>query len=96
MNTVKDPVCGMMISVGEGLSVVYLGQEFRFCSDLCKRTFLATPERYAAGPTGTAPSVADVTRRIAYFSMEVAVDSGIGCQKHDTICAQYLNQYFPE
>ncbi len=77
MNTVKDPVCGMMISVGEGLSVVYLGQEFRFCSDLCKRTFLATPERYAAGPTGTAPSVADVTRRIAYFSMEVAVDSGM-------------------
>lgn len=77
MNTVKDPVCGMMIEFGEGLSVVYQGQEFRFCSDLCKRTFLATPERYAAGLTGLAPGVTDVTRRIAYFSMEVAVDPGM-------------------
>lgn len=77
MSTVKDPVCGMMIPVGEGLSVVYQGQEFRFCSDLCKRTFLATPERYAAEPAGAAPGVADVARRIAYFSMEVAVDPGM-------------------
>jgi glycogen phosphorylase len=77
MNTVKDPVCGMMIPVGEGLSVVYQGHEFRFCSDLCKRTFLATPERYAAEPVGAAPGVADVARRIAYFSMEVAVDPGM-------------------
>jgi starch phosphorylase len=77
MNTVKDPVCGMMIPVGEGLSVVYQGQEFRFCSDLCKRTFLATPERYAAEPAGAVTGVADVTRRIAYFSMEVAVDPGM-------------------
>ncbi len=77
MSTMKDPVCGMMIPVGEGLSVVYQGQEFRFCSDLCKRTFLATPERYAAEPAGAAPGVADVARRIAYFSMEVAVDPGM-------------------
>ncbi len=77
MNTVKDPVCGMMVPVGEELSVVYQGQEFQFCSDLCKRTFLATPERYVARPAGTAPSVADVTRRIAYFSMEVAADGGM-------------------
>lgn len=77
MNTVKDPVCGMMLPAGEGLSVVYQGQEFRFCSDLCKRTFLATPERYTAELAGAPLSVADVTRRIAYFSMEVAVDPGI-------------------
>ena len=77
MNTVKDPVCGMMIPVGEGLSVVYQGQEFRFCSDLCKRTFLATPERYATGSTGLAPGALGVTRRIAYLSMEVAADGGM-------------------
>lgn len=77
MNTVKDPVCGMMIPAGEGLSVVYQGQEFRFCSDLCKRTFLAKPERYATGSAGAAPGVADVARRIAYFSMEVAADGGM-------------------
>ena len=77
MNSVKDPVCGMMLPLGEGLSVVYQGQEFRFCSDLCKRTFLATPERYATGSTGSAPGAPGVPRRIAYFSMEVAVDQGM-------------------
>lgn len=77
MDTVKDPVCGMMLPAGEGLSVVSQGQEFRFCSDLCKRTFLATPERYATGSAGAATGVAAVARRIAYFSMEVAVDQGI-------------------
>lgn len=77
MKTVKDPVCGMMLPAGEGLSVVSQGQEFRFCSDLCKRTFLATPERYATGSAGAAPGVTDVARRIAYFSMEVAVNQGI-------------------
>ncbi|HRC44884.1 MAG: alpha-glucan family phosphorylase [Nitrospira sp.] len=77
MSTIKDPVCGMMVPVGEGLSVVYQGQEFRFCSDLCKRTFLATPERYATGSTGLAPGTLGVTRRIAYFSMEVAADPGM-------------------
>lgn len=50
MNTVRDPVCGMMIPADGGLLVLYEGQEFRFCSDLCKRTFVATPERYANGP----------------------------------------------
>ncbi|TKS61200.1 MAG: alpha-glucan phosphorylase [Nitrospira sp.] len=72
-----DPVCGMMIPVGEGLSVVYQGREIRFCSDLCKRTFLATPERYAAIPAGAAQGVVDVARRIAYFSIEVAMDPGM-------------------
>jgi len=77
MNTVKDPICGMMVPAGQGLSVVYEGQEFRFCSDLCRRTFLATPERYATGSAGLAPGASDVTRRIAYFSMEVAADPGM-------------------
>jgi len=92
MNTVKDPVCGMMIPVGEGLWLVYQGQEFQFCSDLCKRSFLATPERYATGSTGLAPGATDVARRIAYFSMEVALDSrvptysgGLGVLAGDTL-----------
>jgi starch phosphorylase len=77
MNTVKDPVCGMMIPAGTGLSIVHQGQEFWFCSALCQRTFLVTPERYATGLVGAATGVADVTRRIAYFSMEVAADGGM-------------------
>ena len=92
MNTVKDPVCGMMVPVGEGLSAVHQGHEFRFCSDLCKRTFLATPEKYASGLAELAPSAPAVTRRIAYFSMEVAADSrmpsysgGLGVLAGDTL-----------
>ncbi|MDI3467875.1 MAG: Glycogen phosphorylase [Nitrospira sp.] len=77
MSTVKDPVCGMMVPVGEGLSVVYQGQEFWFCSDLCKRTFQATPEKYASGLAELALGAPAITRRIAYFSMEVAVDPGM-------------------
>lgn len=77
MNTVKDPVCGMMIPVREGHFAVYQGQELIFCSDLCKRTFLATPERYVTELAGAVLGVADVARRIAYFSMEVAADEGM-------------------
>ncbi|MBY0249608.1 MAG: alpha-glucan family phosphorylase [Nitrospiraceae bacterium] len=76
MNSVKDPVCGMMLPLGEGLSVVYQGQEFRFCSDLCKRTFLATPERYAGLAQVPGSGDHEPSRRIAYFSMEIAVESG--------------------
>ncbi len=92
MSTVKDPVCGMMVSVGGGLSVVHQGREFRFCSDLCKRTFLAAPEKYASGLAESAPGAPVVTRRIAYFSMEVAADSrmptysgGLGLLAGDTL-----------
>ncbi len=92
MTTVKDPVCGMMISVREGLVVVYHGRELRFCSDLCRQTFLATPERYTIGSEESASGATDATRRIAYFSMEVAVDprmptysGGLGVLAGDTL-----------
>ena len=82
----------MMVPVGEGLSVVHQGHEFRFCSDLCKRSFLATSEKYASGLAELAPGAPVVTRRIAYFSMEVAVDSrmptysgGLGVLAGDTL-----------
>lgn len=67
----------MMIPIGEGLSVVYDGQEFRFCSDLCERAFQATPERCAARAMGFVPGTTAGTRRVAYFSMGVAVDGGM-------------------
>ena len=77
MNTVTDPVCGMMVPAADGLSVVHQGRDFRFCSELCKRTFLATPDKYASGLADLAPGTPAVTRRIAYLSMEVAADGGM-------------------
>ncbi len=91
MNTVKDPVCGMMVPVGQGFSASYQERSFTFCSELCKRTFLADPEKYAGTRTGVAEQ-AGVTRRIAYFSMEVGVESamptysgGLGVLAGDTL-----------
>lgn len=48
MEMMKDPVCGMMVHIGSGSSASHQGLVFWFCSDLCKRTFLAAPEQYAA------------------------------------------------
>ncbi|WP_337288416.1 YHS domain-containing protein, partial [Candidatus Methylomirabilis sp.] len=91
-NAIRDPVCGMSVSAEEGLVTFYQGQAFYFCSDFCKQTFLADPEKYlGAVPTPT-PGEVDATRRIAYFSMEVAVDprmptysGGLGVLAGDTL-----------
>lgn len=71
-----DPVCGMRLPNDAGIAITHLGRRFGFCSDYCRDSFLATPERYA---TATEPSAepAEVPRRVAYFSMEVAVDPGM-------------------
>lgn len=88
----KDPVCGMMVPTDSKLAVVYQEHEFRFCSELCKQTFVATPERYGAVRIRTKSGVDETARRIAYFSMEVAVDSamptysgGLGVLAGDTL-----------
>ena len=40
----RDPVCGM--TVGEGALQVDAYPEYRFCSEHCRQSFLADPERY--------------------------------------------------
>lgn len=92
MSTVKDPVCGMTVHPGQGISITYQGQLVLFCSELCKRTFLAEPDRYLRAAAGVLPGIQDVTRRIAYFSMEAAVDArmptysgGLGVLAGDTL-----------
>lgn len=69
----RDPVCGMPVRPDDALVLRHEEREFHFCSQLCMRAFLSAPETYGARPLGAEPSEAD--RRIAYFSMEVAVDS---------------------
>ncbi|MEO8550752.1 MAG: heavy metal-binding domain-containing protein, partial [Kofleriaceae bacterium] len=53
--TVKDPVCGMNVTVGlaKGGSVTHGGHEYSFCSPKCREKFLADPAKYlgvAAAP----------------------------------------------
>ena len=91
MTIVKDPVCGMMVPANGGLVVLHKGHPFRFCSELCKAAFLKAPEKYSSGPLNGAPH-SHGTRRIAYFSMEVALASemptysgGLGVLAGDTL-----------
>lgn len=91
-NVAKDLVCGMAARVEEGFVVFHQGEAYAFCSDLCKQTFLADPEKYGEGYPVRAPGEADTTRRIAYFSMGVAVDprmptysGGLGVLAGDTL-----------
>ena len=85
-----DPVCGMPVTVGNALFADYLGRRFLFCSAFCRDTFLVSPQSYVA-PAIT-PEKAIVHRRIAYFSMEVAIDvemptysGGLGVLAGDTL-----------
>ncbi len=88
---VKDPVCGMMVHPREDLAVEDRGQRVDFCSELCRRTFLAEPAKFVRAAATSEPSPAGA-RRIAYFSMEAGVDStmptysgGLGVLAGDTL-----------
>lgn len=91
MNRFKDPVCGMLVSETTQFRIVRDGQPFYFCSDLCCRLFRHDPGWYT-GRTGGMPPGGFDGRRIAYFSMEVAVDErmptysgGLGVLAGDTL-----------
>jgi starch phosphorylase len=90
--TLKDPVCGMTVHPDKDLSVSHNGAQWYFCSDFCKRAFLAEPEKYAGSAGSQHPPGDEVIRRIAYFSMEVGIDSamatysgGLGILAGDTL-----------
>ena len=47
MSQVKDPVCGRMVAISAAAGrVTYESRELYFCSDNCRRTFEADPERF--------------------------------------------------
>ena len=54
--TVRDPVCGMVISDGVGHSTTYHGRTLGFCSEDCQKRFLAEPERYLPKANSGFPS----------------------------------------
>ncbi len=77
MSTVqKDPVCGMVVAPNSDLSFTYEGQTIRFCSEYCQERFRKHPKRYLAAVVH-ADEDANEARRIAYFTMEVALDPDI-------------------
>ncbi|GJL53060.1 MAG: alpha-glucan phosphorylase [Nitrospirales bacterium] len=92
MNMVKDPVCGMMVDGEKSLSTVYQGEAWYFCSELCQHAFLENPDSIVGSSGSYITDSGTTSRRIAYFSMEVGVDSdmpiysgGLGILAGDTL-----------
>ena len=79
MNDVKrDPICGMVVDPAKALIHVHRGQPTYFCSTYCRDAFLAKPDCYATQAAARDARSADPTsRRIAYFSMEIAAISAM-------------------
>jgi YHS domain-containing protein len=47
MSQARDPVCGRMVEISATTGcITYESQELYFCSDECRRTFEADPERF--------------------------------------------------
>lgn len=91
-SVVKDPVCGMIVIPGQGLTFSHEGQTFYFCSEFCRSKFQARPQHYAFGIVRQSYDDAKEARRIGYFSMEVAIDAripsysgGLGVLAGDTL-----------
>jgi starch phosphorylase len=76
-NSHKDPVCGMTVLPERGLRASYRDRTVYFCSEYCRDKFLERPESYFAELIVSGYDKAKEHRRIAYFSMEVAVASSI-------------------
>ncbi len=89
-----DPVCGMKVSEGTGLSSEYEGTRYYFCSPFCKDSFEKNPQRFIELLIKKAFWEAESKIKIAYFSMEIGVDSqiptysgGLGILAGDTLKA---------
>jgi RND family efflux transporter MFP subunit len=55
----QDSVCGMNIKASEiAVQETYKGKVFSFCSESCRKKFLADPEKYAGGKSNVA-AIAD-------------------------------------
>ena len=75
--TTTDPVCGMPVTESGGVTLQLGATLLGFCSDFCKREFERSPVAYGAEPAEERHPVELSQRRIAYFSMEIALESAI-------------------
>ena len=73
-NSVHDPVCEMPVDPASGRSASHQERTFFFCSEYCRRFFLAHPDHYAGEPVAGDTSEELASRRLAYFSMEVGLE----------------------
>ena len=87
-----DPVCGMPVAQPTGITLEHAGQRLRFCSDFCRLQFERQPGAYEVASPRAQRKVGWPERRVAYFSMEVALTNrfptysgGLGVLAGDTL-----------
>ena len=92
--THTDPVCGMPVAEDRAVTIEHGNARLWFCSEFCKQEFLRHPRAYAPEPVRPPAAVDWPSRRIAYFSMEVALandmptySGGLGVLAGDTLCS---------
>lgn len=74
----RDPVCGMTIHTsGHDIFIEFEEQKIYFCTELCKELFLKHPDRYKIRLINQTSEELYKDIKIAYFSMEVAIDPKI-------------------
>ncbi len=71
----RDPVCGM--TAKEEFKYEFKGKKFYFCSNLCKNEFQNSPDKYLKRGRTSEGIDKIKERKIAYFSMEIGIDSSI-------------------
>jgi YHS domain-containing protein len=49
-STLKDPVCGMEVSIRRSFRTTYKGRDYFFCSRQCLEEFQKNPEKFIAAP----------------------------------------------
>ena len=91
INTVKheleaDPVCGMRVDFNSKLRTEFQGKDYFFCSEHCRKDFLAGPEKYTK-LTAVAPSDAPQVTLKTYFPLLLILAyllGGIGLSEMET------------
>ena len=73
----RDPVCSMPVDEGTQLVVELGGARFHFCSEFCRQQFIRHPGAYNGGVHAPREVASWTERRVAYFSMEIALESAI-------------------
>ena len=92
MTTHVDPVCGMPVTEESGVPLEGETKRLWFCSEFCRQQYLRHPSAYEVGGPHPPQTVHWATRRVAYFSMEVALANeiptyagGLGVLAGDTL-----------
>jgi Cu+-exporting ATPase len=90
--TVRDPVCGMMVDPATTPHHARPdGNDYAFCSDGCRRRFIADPQRYLAASAGVVKPAPAGTRYTCPMHPEIVQDGPGSCP----LCGMALEPAMP-